>query len=136
MIRRPPRATRTDTLVPYTTLFRSPTDRVADRSDRQAVQRGAAIFGEGVRQQADLARRVILPERAGELRQSGLLFLRLHRLFYAAPDAPLRRIRTRHLLDRAAEEPPRRCAVYQRDAAAPAAQPFNTKRLRMWTEIH
>src|SRR3546814_1030006 len=28
MIRRPPRSTRTDTLVPYTTLFRSPGERV------------------------------------------------------------------------------------------------------------
>src|SRR3546814_3604625 len=28
MIRRPPRSTRTDTLFPYTTLFRSPTRRV------------------------------------------------------------------------------------------------------------
>src|SRR3546814_17979712 len=27
MIRRPPRSTRTDTLFPYTTLFRSPDDR-------------------------------------------------------------------------------------------------------------
>src|SRR3546814_4342302 len=27
MIRRPPRSTRTDTLFPYTTLFRSPKDR-------------------------------------------------------------------------------------------------------------
>src|SRR3546814_11263501 len=29
MIRRPPRSTRTDTLVPYTTLFRSPAERLA-----------------------------------------------------------------------------------------------------------
>src|SRR3546814_8345300 len=29
MIRRPPRSTRTDTLFPYTTLFRSPSDRLA-----------------------------------------------------------------------------------------------------------
>src|SRR3546814_2551448 len=29
MIRRPPRSTRTDTLFPYTTLFRSPDDRAA-----------------------------------------------------------------------------------------------------------
>src|SRR3546814_19048164 len=29
MVRRPPRATRTDTLCPYTTLFRSPGDEVA-----------------------------------------------------------------------------------------------------------
>src|SRR3546814_16759086 len=32
MIRRPPRSTRTDTLFPYTTLFRS---RAADQRDRQ-----------------------------------------------------------------------------------------------------
>src|SRR3546814_1097583 len=30
MIRRPPRSTRTDTLFPYTTLFRSPTHTSAD----------------------------------------------------------------------------------------------------------
>src|SRR3546814_10369318 len=30
MIRRPPRSTRTDTLLPYTTLFRSPTDSLLD----------------------------------------------------------------------------------------------------------
>src|SRR3546814_9419848 len=29
MIRRPPRSTRTDTLFPYTTLFRSPVDPIA-----------------------------------------------------------------------------------------------------------
>src|SRR3546814_17601448 len=34
MIRRPPRSTRTDTLFPYTTLFRS------DRNDRQRRNRG------------------------------------------------------------------------------------------------
>src|SRR3546814_7530634 len=33
MIRRPPRSTRTDTLFPYTTLFRSEPDR-GDREDR------------------------------------------------------------------------------------------------------
>src|SRR3546814_1651140 len=32
MIRRPPRSTRTDTLVPYTTLFRSPAPRPANQS--------------------------------------------------------------------------------------------------------
>src|SRR3546814_2109312 len=31
MIRRPPRSTRTDTLLPYTTLFRSPAARQASR---------------------------------------------------------------------------------------------------------
>src|SRR3546814_2649457 len=32
MIRRPPRSTRTDTLFPYTTLFRSTSDRAPKRS--------------------------------------------------------------------------------------------------------
>src|SRR3546814_5501966 len=34
MIRRPPRSTRTDTLFPYTTLFRSPDRRERDRLRR------------------------------------------------------------------------------------------------------
>src|SRR3546814_19619701 len=34
MIRRPPRSTRTDTLCPYTTLFRSCPDRISDRADK------------------------------------------------------------------------------------------------------
>src|SRR3546814_8861225 len=49
MIRRPPRSTRTDTLFPYTTLFRSiddedaveplvPRGAIADRLDRRVVQ--------------------------------------------------------------------------------------------------
>src|SRR3546814_12687731 len=32
MIRRPPRSTRTDTLFPYTTLFRSPVADIVDRN--------------------------------------------------------------------------------------------------------
>src|SRR3546814_15983294 len=40
MIRRPPRSTRTDTLFPYTTLFRSPPDRV-DRAAREGLRDGA-----------------------------------------------------------------------------------------------
>src|SRR3546814_4197071 len=38
MIRRPPRSTRTDTLFPYTTLFRSPSLSVEDQCVQQAVQ--------------------------------------------------------------------------------------------------
>src|SRR3546814_10275655 len=34
MIRRPPRSTRTDTLFPYTTLFRSPVDQGIEDQDR------------------------------------------------------------------------------------------------------
>src|SRR3546814_15202605 len=35
MIRRPPRSTRTDTLFPYTTLFRSPSERDALATQRR-----------------------------------------------------------------------------------------------------
>src|SRR3546814_5774849 len=40
MIRRPPRSTRTDTLFPYTTLFRSR----EDRDDEQPDQGGSSRF--------------------------------------------------------------------------------------------
>src|SRR3546814_3580917 len=43
MIRRPPRSTRTDTLFPYTTLFRSRLDRA--RADRVAADTLADIIG-------------------------------------------------------------------------------------------
>src|SRR3546814_1491225 len=38
MIRRPPRSTRTDTLFPYTTLFRSPDSFYQHKSDRAALE--------------------------------------------------------------------------------------------------
>src|SRR3546814_3875293 len=38
MIRRPPRSTRTDTLFPYTTLFRSPPARKCSKWERQRLQ--------------------------------------------------------------------------------------------------
>src|SRR3546814_9873450 len=51
MIRRPPRSTRTDTLFPYTTLFRSPADEaktrprgwgLADQNDSATANEGAS----------------------------------------------------------------------------------------------
>src|SRR3546814_21149756 len=46
MIRRPPRSTRTDTLFPYTTLFRSqPRLRRAEAADRN-LSRGVARYAE------------------------------------------------------------------------------------------
>src|SRR3546814_11646429 len=45
MIRRPPRSTRTDTLFPYTTLFRSPQDRGAVGGPRHTKLRGAGHHG-------------------------------------------------------------------------------------------
>src|SRR3546814_1579518 len=44
MIPRPPRSTRTDTLIPYTTLFRSPAQPRADAVDEP---HGAQAAGEG-----------------------------------------------------------------------------------------
>src|SRR3546814_4515790 len=51
MIRRPPRSTRTDTLFPYTTLFRSPRERAestaAKAAATQTVTRHPAGFSLG-----------------------------------------------------------------------------------------
>src|SRR3546814_13955664 len=44
MIRRPPRSTRTDTLFPYTTLFRSSVFEYAVRPDSQSIRDGARCF--------------------------------------------------------------------------------------------
>src|SRR3546814_6558229 len=43
MIRRPPRSTRTDTLFPYTTLFRSPCGRGPATAPRAHPRPGAAV---------------------------------------------------------------------------------------------
>src|SRR3546814_14508026 len=45
MIRRPPRSTRTDTLFPYTTLFRSQRGRGVGRSIYSTVESWAAARG-------------------------------------------------------------------------------------------
>src|SRR3546814_4166422 len=45
MIRRPPRSTRTDTLFPYTTLFRSPGE-LPQREHRAHSDRPCAVSGE------------------------------------------------------------------------------------------
>src|SRR3546814_9671381 len=75
MKRRPPRSTRTDTLFPYTTLFRSPGlregDHVADgvglrqqRDDPVHAHGDAAVRGcaelEGLEQEAELLARLVL----------------------------------------------------------------------------
>src|SRR3546814_2286187 len=63
MIRRPPRSTRTDTLFPYTTLFRSALCR------RQIADRAARSLGEGA----------ALAAPALPVRRRGPLFGRLFR---------------------------------------------------------
>src|SRR3546814_18371244 len=47
MIRRPPRSTRTDTLFPYTTLFRSGSRRVTAGSARDHLLGFTAVSGRG-----------------------------------------------------------------------------------------
>src|SRR3546814_2880252 len=57
MIRRPPRSTRTDTLFPYTTLFRSRGDRDDPRCAEQPARLdGAVRGGGGARRTAGLRR--------------------------------------------------------------------------------
>src|SRR3546814_4181301 len=68
MIRRPPRSTRTDTLVPYTTLFRS---RVLHRhADEGLLQRpavGAEVLGLAAALEAEAAVHVaVRGERGGQ----------------------------------------------------------------------
>src|SRR3546814_18815184 len=70
MIRRPPRSTRTDTLFPYTTLFRSPAilERGACGGDRQVdirppgtwnlIQNGSVAWGDVVEHRAIRGRHV------------------------------------------------------------------------------
>src|SRR3546814_2076856 len=55
MIRRPPRSTRTDTLFPYTTLFRSPHGG-APALPRRRAQRGGAHRSGDTRERRDVVR--------------------------------------------------------------------------------
>src|SRR3546814_18515665 len=47
MIRRPPRSTRTDTLFPYTTLFRSERSSMASSCKQRSATRSAGLDGMG-----------------------------------------------------------------------------------------
>src|SRR3546814_13824075 len=72
MIRRPPRSTRTDTLFPYTTLFRSQRERLtARRGVGQPILEGALDPGDalslGIGETEDM-------RREGELRIKEILF--------------------------------------------------------------
>src|SRR3546814_12744458 len=62
MIRRPPRSTRTDTLVPYTTLFRSLQHRPGRRAGPRDVKVGKAH--PGMRESIDVRRRIASAEGA------------------------------------------------------------------------
>src|SRR3546814_18553435 len=71
MIRRPPRSTRTDTLFPYTTLFRS-VEAVEDAHQRRlagAVLADDAVDGSGLHRQADVAVRLHRAEGLADVAQ-------------------------------------------------------------------
>src|SRR3546814_2290471 len=57
MIRRPPRSTRTDTLFPYTTLFRSGRPDVAPQKQRLDENSGACLVLKSIRSPGDFSRR-------------------------------------------------------------------------------
>src|SRR3546814_1510219 len=71
MIRRPPRSTRTDTLFPYTTLFRSLEDRQVGERDphpvRQLGKRQPAIVQQVVEPDDDRHQTVRSEEHTSEL---------------------------------------------------------------------
>src|SRR3546814_2277298 len=73
MIRRPPRSTRTDTLFPYTTLFRSSRRiRGAHRDTPPALARGAPDMGRSLRRRGRRdRRRSAIRVRPDSLRGSG-----------------------------------------------------------------
>src|SRR3546814_7020095 len=92
MIRRPPRSKRTDTLFPYTTLFRSAALQGFDTSSaiRRRSDRAAAVFRRGRRARppalagAPRQRRRLVPVRLGQLLLSHRYRdLRLRGLFHA-----------------------------------------------------
>src|SRR3546814_16558780 len=78
MIRRPPRSTRTDTLFPYTTLFRS-ADEAGQAGRRRADGRrgraflGAAAVGRSPRGNDRLFREAAPQIQLGEIRLGGLV---------------------------------------------------------------
>src|SRR3546814_5586839 len=67
MIRRPPRSTRTDTLFPYTTLFRS---KQAALAAKEEAKRKAAEERERIRQEKAAAREAAKPSMAEKMFQS------------------------------------------------------------------
>src|SRR3546814_8047319 len=79
MIRRPPRSTRTDTLLPYTTTFRS---RIASGNGQplelEAVDRGRRNFGQHLERHGDLgilAARIVVAQGNRGLQRGAQLFL-------------------------------------------------------------
>src|SRR3546814_13311796 len=94
MIRRPPRSTRTGTLFPYTTLFRSALGGAADRGVRPVAAQAHADRLAGFRVGAQLA-------RAGGLAAVDRIGLLVDQFLERAPDF----LHRRHPLFLAARHP-------------------------------
>src|SRR3546814_18138199 len=95
MIRRPPRSTRTDTLFPYTTLFRSGDavnlDLPNQAFDLVLCQQGLQFFPDRPAALREI-RRVLAPE--GRTVVSVWQDLDYHPVYKALFDAPARKLRT------------------------------------------
>src|SRR3546814_20372057 len=75
MIRRPPRSTRTDTLFPYTTLFRSPALRPAPLTPREAEVRDLLLRGcstDAVALRLSISRHTVKAHRKAIFRKLGI----------------------------------------------------------------
>src|SRR3546814_5992217 len=82
MIRRPPRSTRTDTLFPYTTLFRSaPNRQKNDRTEPRRIPREAGIA---------ISRRIVIS--AGCILPSLSLWGNRQGLMFVSPDVAVRHV--------------------------------------------
>src|SRR3546814_217979 len=72
MIRRPPRSTRTDTLFPYTTLFRSIVQKVLIRQQILVRERGDwFLYRHGGPQQKTLGFLAVVSKGIGRVDESG-----------------------------------------------------------------
>src|SRR3546814_13275419 len=73
MLRRPPRLTRTDTLLPYTTLFRSLLDAAAEaRHAAVGVQRFGSARQQVIDREVDALRHAVFIELQQQLQQGGV----------------------------------------------------------------
>src|SRR3546814_10274574 len=89
MIRRPPRSTRTDTLFPYTTLFRSPAPARAPPTPREAEVRDLLLRGcstEAVALRLSISRHTVKDHRKAIFRKLGIASLA--ELFSLAHSSP------------------------------------------------
>src|SRR3546814_8231255 len=83
MIRRPPRSTRTDTLFPYTTLFRSRSVAGVDTASPFSVIRPSSIIRSTSRRDATPARASNLAMRCGRSEEHTSELQSLMRISYA-----------------------------------------------------